>query len=205
MFSPDIPVTHPSRLINDILQAAKTWEPTIAAAATALLAMTAVVDLGWSALRQAQAGSDITGIMEALQGKLMRYGLMLAFISLHWGAIIVDSLSLLGQRAGHVSTAVTPSAVFADGANMMQSLLDSSTGVGLLAGPVTNLPFIIGGILILTAFAYLTYHFIMFLAQTYMAIYSGIIYFGFGGMDYTIQYAERGITLMLAAGLRMLL
>lgn len=167
--------------------------------------MMAVADLGWSALRQAQAGSDITGIMEALQGKVMRYGLMLAFISLHWGGIIVESLSLLGQRAAHVSTAVTPSAVFADGAEMMQSLLDSSTGVGLLAGPVTSIPFIIGGILILAAFAYLTYHFIMFLAQTYMAIYSGLIYFGFGGMDYTIQYAERGITLMLAAGLRMFL
>jgi type IV secretion system protein TrbL len=201
----DVPVTHPSRIINDILQASRTWEPVIATAATSLLAMMAIVDLGWSALKQSQSGADITGIMEALQGKVMRYGLMLAFISLHWGAIIVNSLSMLGQRAAHVSTAVTPSAVFADGAEMMQSLLDSSTGVGLLAGPITSIPFIVGSILILLGFTYLTYHFVLFLAQTYMAIYSGLIYFGFGGMDFTIQYAERGITLMLAAGLRMLI
>jgi type IV secretion system protein TrbL len=202
MLDVTIPVTHPSRIINDILQAAQTWEPTIANAATGLLGMMAIVDLGWSALRQAQAGSDITGIMEALQGKVMRYGLMLAFISLHWGAVIVESLSLLGQRAAHVPNAVTPSAVFADGAEMQQALLSASLGGGFLNG-VFSLPFVIASVLILMAFVYLTYHFILFLAQTYLAIYSGLMYFGFGGMDYTIKYAEQGITLMLAAGLRM--
>jgi P-type conjugative transfer protein TrbL len=197
------PIVTPNDLINDFKIAARTWEPLIRNVGTFLMAAFLTVDMALSARRKAGEGADYPELVNFMAGKILTWGVFWAFLTLNWPHIIIDGFIALGKRAGGITDATTASALFAAGANICGALWKAGSPAGLMFGPITAIPFIVAGVFILAAFAWLAVHYVKFTLEAVISISNGLLFLGFAPLEATRQYAERYITLILAAGFRL--
>lgn len=197
------PITTPNNLIADFRNAAKTWEPMMRHAGMFIMGSLLLWDFAWSARKKAGEGADYQEIANFLTGRIIIWGVFWGFLTMDWPQIIIDGFVQLGKQAGHLPATTTASSLFAAGADICGALWKAGTPLGLTLGAITSLPYIAAGVLIFFAFAWLAIHYVKFTLEAVVSISAGMIFLGFAPLPATRQYAERYITMVLAAGFRL--
>lgn len=170
-----------------------------------LFYLLATIDVLWTSIALALQGLDIQAWIAAFLRKVMTIGIFLAILKYAptWMQSIIDSFQKIGQDAAAISP-ITPSGILADGLQISGTLLWNAAKKGVFLDEVTSLGYMIAGLVIVAAYVIICIHFVKALIDTYLSVRAAYIFLGFGGSRWTSPYTERYITLVIAAGVRLM-
>ena len=181
--------------------AAQPWEPTITAAATWLFWALAAIGLVVAIFKEMTNGE--LGFNSTV-GLVIRWTLVTSvFFTLlkyapEWGEIIVKSFrQAAGQASGTVG--LSPSLIFEEGMSVAGLILGKSK----MWAVATNTALILAAFVTVALFAMLALEVLKALVHMYIALYGGIIFMGFGGFEFTREYAMNYYKQVLIIGARL--
>ena len=177
------------------------WETAIKAAAISLFWILAAIEFAVSAIFLALSGAGAQTFAAEIVKRILMVGIF--FFILDNGTSIADaiiqSFRQLSKNAGGVEFA--PSAIFNSGLNIAQKVVqnvsfwsDTSKSVGL----------IIAALVVVFCFALLAAIVIVTIVEMYIVTYAGIILLGFGGSNFTKDYAVKYLTYAVSVGLKLM-
>ncbi len=191
--------------LNQIVGAYQTasagWESTIRTYALGLFWLLVAIDFSWGAIKLALEKSEFDSFWAFMVTKIMTIGFFLALIQFGsgWSATIIDSMRQVAGAAGG-STTVNPSEILDQGLYVAVTLIERSTGI-LQPGDT-----IIAGLLgigILAIYALIAAELIFVLVSMWIILYAGIIMLGFGGSQWTRDYAINYYKTVLAIATKL--
>src|SRR5215207_433084 len=177
------------------------WETAIKSAAISLFWILAAIEFAVSAIFLALSGAGAQTFAAEIVKRILMVGIF--FFILDNGTSIADaivqSFRQLSKNAGGVEFA--PSAIFNSGLNIAQKVVqnvsfwsDTSKSVGL----------IIAALVVVFCFALLAAIVIVTIVEMYIVTYAGIILLGFGGSNFTKDYAVKYLTYAVSVGLKLM-
>jgi P-type conjugative transfer protein TrbL len=190
-------------ILSKFESAAKSWGDVIQGAAAKLFWMLALISLVWTGTVMILRQADLMEIM----AEVFRYIMFTGFF--YWllengpdfAGKIVASLWQIGGQATGLGNSVYP----ADLVNLgMQLLLASSVHINWLTlSPAAGIPFCFG-LIILVLCALITVNVIVLLSASWVVLFAGLIFLGFGGCRWTSELAVSYFRTMLGVGVSLL-
>lgn len=187
-------------IVLGYINAAATWESSIATSASRLFALLAALDVVFMGLMMVLKKSDFQDIIGELVKRMLIIGFFLILLTngSAWTTIIVESFRELASTASGISS-IAPSNVMDNGIRIAVNLINSQSGWDLAAKTVAGLI----GLGILVIFALLTAELVVVLISTYILLTAGVIMLAFGGSRWTQQFAINYYKTALALGVRL--
>ena len=180
------------------------WEDILRNYALGLFWILAGIEFLWNSIKLAIRGADISEFFAELLNRIMYIGFFLTLLlnSSAWSTAIVNSFRQAGSAA--VASAggtggIAPSNVMDAGWQILQQVVASMN----LWNPGDSLLIGLAAIIILIAFALTTALLIMALVESYFVISSGVILMGFGGSQWTNQFAINTIRYAVSVGAKL--
>jgi type IV secretion system protein TrbL len=180
------------------------WEGILRNYALSLFWILAGIEFVWNSIKLAIKGADISEFFAELLNRILYIGFFLTLLlnSSAWSTAIVDSFRQAGSAA--VASAggtggIAPSNVMDAGWDILQVVVASMN----LWDPGDTLLIGLAAIIILIAFALTTALLIMALVESYFVISSGVILMGFGGSQWTNQFAVNTIRYAVSVGAKL--
>ena len=180
------------------------WEGILRNYALSLFWILAGIEFVWNSIKLAIKGADISEFFAELLNRILYIGFFLTLLlnSSAWSTAIVDSFRQAGSAA--VASAggtggIAPSNVMDAGWEILQVVVASMN----LWDPGDTLLIGLAAIIILIAFALTTALLIMALVESYFVISSGVILMGFGGSQWTNQFAVNTIRYAVSVGAKL--
>ena len=180
------------------------WEGTLRNFALNLFWCLAAIEFVWSAIKLAIKGADLSEFLAELLNRILYIGFFLTLLlnSSAWSQAIVDSFRQAGSAAvsaaGGVS-GIAPSNVLDAGWLILQQVVASMS----LWNPGDSVIIALAAMVILIAFALMTALLIVALVESYFVISSGVILMGFGGSQWTNQFAINTIRYAVSVGAKL--
>jgi type IV secretion system protein TrbL len=188
----------------DLIQSnANQWAAALRGYATRLFWSLAVIQLAWTffplAIRQADIGEIV--------GELLRVVLVIGFFyalllySTQWATDVVESFRQAGAAAAHTGTALQPGDIFYLAVDLAKTVRD-----GTPAG-IMHIPDAVAGALaaaiILLAFAFVAAFMTVTLVESYLVINASVLFMGFGGSQWTREFAIAMARYAVAVGAKL--
>lgn len=180
------------------------WEATLRNFALNLFWCLAGIEFIWSAIKLAIKGADLSEFLAELLNRIMYVGFFLTLLlnSSVWSQAIIDSFRQAGSAAVAAAGGtggIAPSNVLDAGWQILQKVVASMS----LWNPGDSVLIALAAIVILIAFALMTAVLIMALVESYFVISSGVILMGFGGSQWTNQFAINIIRYAVSVGAKL--
>ena len=180
------------------------WEGVLRNYALSLFWILAGIEFVWSSIKLAIKGADISEFLAELLNRILYIGFFLTLLlnSSAWSTAIVDSFRQAGSAAVAAAGGtggIAPSNVLDAGWEILQQVVASMN----LWDPGDTLLIALAAIIILIAFALTTALLIMALVESYFVISSGVILMGFGGSQWTNQFAVNTIRYAVSVGAKL--
>lgn len=180
------------------------WEGVLRNYALRLFWILAAIEFTWSSIKLAIKGADISEFFAELLNRIMYIGVFLTLLlnSSNWSTAIVNSFRQAASAA--VSAAggtpgIQPSNVLDAGWSILKQVVASmrfwDQGDLILIA--------LAAIVILIGFAIMTALLICALVESYMVISSGVILMGFGGSQWTNEFATNTIRYAVSVGAKL--
>jgi type IV secretion system protein TrbL len=191
-------------VVNTYQSKTSAWEGVLRNFALRLFWILAAIEFTWSSIKLAIKGADISEFFAELLNRIMYIGVFLTLLlnSSAWSTAIVDSFRQAASAA--VSAAggtpgISPSNVLDAGWLILKQVVASmrfwqSGDLILIA---------LAAIVILIGFALMTALLICALVESYMVISSGVILMGFGGSQWTNEFATNTIRYAVSVGAKL--
>jgi type IV secretion system protein TrbL len=189
----------------DIYQSkASAWESVLSNYALRLFWSLAAIEVTWSAIKLALKGADLSEFLAELFNRILYIGFFLTLLmnSSTWSTAIIDSFRQAGSDASVAAGGVggiAPSNVLDAGWLILKQVVASMT----IWNPGDTVLIALAAILILIAFALMTAFLIVALVESYLVISSGILLMGFGGSQWTNQFAINTIRYAVSVGAKL--
>ena len=198
-------LTDPSGSFNGLLDlvqnSAASWDGRLRGYATTLFWLLASIQFVWTffplIFRQADFGEVV--------GELIRFILVIGFFyallmfSAEWGRAVVNSFREAGSHAVGMSGAgLKPGVVFAAAVDLANTIGDVET-----LNPLTAVMISLSAIIVLLCFAFIAAFMGVTLVESYLVINASVIFMGFGGSQWTREYALAMVRYAVSVGAKL--
>ena len=199
------PVSVDVPIIDDILSQFKTQfgsiQSTLADYAMRLFWLLAGIEFVWAMILIGLRQPSLDEISAALISQIMFIGMGAAILtySAEWGEMIVDSFRLAGAKAAVAAggqDGISPTTVLESGLNIVKSVWANISLYEL----GDALAYVLGGLIILFAFAKICGDLILSLVSAWAVVSMSVLFLGFGGSRWTRDIASRVLMGIVAAG-----
>jgi type IV secretory pathway TrbL component len=169
--TPPFVSTNPSQILSAFQAARGSWIASVSSYANALFGALAVIEFAWSAAVMVLEKADLQSWTSALIRKIMWIGgfYMLLINGPTWIPFIIDSFTQIGQSSSGV-VSISPSAVFAQGLSVADSLSDGFSAAGFLTQPAVILSLVFAAVIVVIAYAMITIQFLVAIVESYIVV-----------------------------------
>lgn len=192
------------QLVTTYQTKTRAWEGILRNFALRMFWILAAIEFTWSCIKLALKGADISEFLAELLNRVMYIGIFLTLLlnSSAWSTAIVDSFRQAGSAASAAAggtSGIAPSNALDAGWLILKQVVQSMT----LWQPGDLILIALAAIIILIAFAMTTALLICALVESYFVISSGVILMGFGGSQWTNQFAINTIRYAVSVGAKL--
>jgi len=168
--------------------------------ATWLLISLATIAWAWSAGQMVLRNADLQEFMVELVRLVMFVGFFLALIlnADTWSTAVIDGFMWAGNQAAGASVGgnINPAAILERGFILGGAIIESS-------GKLTFLAFAILALVALVLYALIAAYALLVMGEMYIVTAAGVLLLGFGGSQWTSDYAKRYITYCVSVGAKL--
>ncbi|EKN48560.1 P-type conjugative transfer protein TrbL, partial [Pseudomonas viridiflava UASWS0038] len=195
------PDTSVDGLLDLILNQSGQWSQRLHGYAINLFWLLATIQLVWTFMPLVLKQADIGEIAGELVRFILVTGFFLALIkyAVEWATAIVDSFRDAGAAASGLERALQPGDVFAMAVEFSRAILASIS----FFSPGQALAISLAAFLVLICFAFIAAFMFVTLVESYVIINASVLFFGFGGSQWTREYAIAPIRFALAVGAKL--
>lgn len=183
----------------------RAWEQSLASLARGLFWSLAGIEFTWMAIRLAFRQAALGDWVQELTNRIFFIGFFWALLqnSPSWTQAIIQSFRTAADTANASASgipAITPSTLLERGVQMFSVVLEHTN---LLKNPLDNLVVCIAAIVILVCFAFIAAELIQALIESYIITSAGILFLGFGGSNWTAEFAKKILLYTLSVGAKL--
>lgn len=188
-------------LLRMLYQAASEWSPRLQGYALKLLASLALIQLVWTFMPLVMRQADLGEIVGELIRFFMTIGFFYAVIehSVPWATAVVDSFREAAGTASGLGRALQPGDMFAVAVNFSRTIVE---GISLFS-PGKAVLIALVGCLVLLCFAFIAAFMFVTLVESYVIINASVLFFGFGGSQWTRDFAIAPLRFVVAVGAKL--
>lgn len=188
-------------LLRMLYQAASEWSPRLQGYALKLLASLALIQLVWTFMPLVMRQADLGEIVGELIRFFMTIGFFYAVIehSVPWATAVVDSFREAAGTASGLGRALQPGDMFAVAVNFSRTIVE---GISLFS-PGKAILIALVGCLVLLCFAFIAAFMFVTLVESYVIINASVLLFGFGGSQWTRDFAIAPLRFVVAVGAKL--
>ncbi|MBM9487456.1 P-type conjugative transfer protein TrbL [Pseudomonas sp. ICBG1301] len=188
-------------LLRMLYQAASEWSPRLQGYALNLLASLALIQLVWTFMPLVMRQADLGEIVGELIRFFMTIGFFYAVIehSVPWATAVVDSFREAAGTASGLGRALQPGDMFAVAVNFSRTIVE---GISLFS-PGKAILIALVGCLVLLCFAFIAAFMFVTLVESYVIINASVLFFGFGGSQWTRDFAIAPLRFVVAVGAKL--
>lgn len=195
------PDTSVDGLLDLILNQSGQWSQRLYGYAINLFWLLATIQLVWTFMPLVLKQADIGEIAGELVRFILVTGFFLAMMkyAVEWATAIVDSFRDAGAAASGLDRALQPGDVFAMAVEFSRAILASIS----FFSPGQALAISLAAFLVLICFAFIAAFMFVTLVESYVIINASVLFFGFGGSQWTREYAIAPIRFAVAVGAKL--
>ncbi|MDY2565113.1 P-type conjugative transfer protein TrbL [Pseudomonas syringae] len=188
-------------LLRMLYQAASEWSPRLQGYALKLLASLALIQLVWTFMPLVMKQVDLGEVV----GELIRFFMVIGFFyaviehSVPWATAVVDSFREAAGTASGLGRALQPGDMFAVAVNFSRTIVE---GISLFS-PGKAVLIALVGCLVLLCFAFIAAFMFVTLVESYVIINASVLFFGFGGSQWTRDFAIAPLRFVVAVGAKL--
>jgi len=188
-------------LLRMLYGAANEWSPRLQDYALTLLGSLALIQLVWTFIPLAMKQADLGEILSELIRFLMVIGFFYAVIqhSVPWATAIVDSFRQAAGIASGLGHALQPGDMFAVAVDFSRTIVE---GISVFS-PGKAVLIALVGCLVLLCFAFIAAFMFVTLVESYVIINASVLFFGFGGSQWTRDFAIAPLRFVIAVGAKL--
>ncbi|EOK0672344.1 TPA: P-type conjugative transfer protein TrbL, partial [Escherichia coli] len=174
-------------LLTDIHNASAQWGPKLQGYARNLLFLLAGIQFVWTFGNLIWQSADVGEMFRELIKFVMTIGFFLALLtySTEWSTAIVNSFREAGSQASGFAQELMPGDVFTLAIKLAQKVLSNISLFDLETAVVIAL----SGVIILLCFAFIAAFMFVTLVESYVIINAAVLFIGFGGSQWTREFA----------------
>ncbi|AJC67245.1 conjugative transfer protein TrbL [Dickeya zeae EC1] len=186
------------RMLHD---AASEWSPRLQGYALTLLASLALIQLVWTFMPLVMKQADFGEIVGELIRFFMAIGFFYAIIehSVPWATAVVDSFREAAGTASGLGRALQPGDMFAVAVDFSRTIVE---GISVFS-PGKAVLIALVGCLVLLCFAFIAAFMFVTLVESYVIINASVLFFGFGGSQWTRDFAIAPLRFVIAVGAKL--
>lgn len=177
-----------------------TWFGPLKNIATWLLIGLATIAWTWSAGQMVLRNADLQEFMVELVRLVIFVGFFLALIlnADTWSTALINGFMWTGNQAAGtgITGEVNPAAILERGFILGARIIEAS-------GRITYLAFAILALVALVLYALVAAYALLVMAEMYIVTAAGVLLLGFGGSQWTADYAKRYITYCVSVGAKL--
>lgn len=188
-------------LLRMLYQAASEWSPRLQDYALKLLTSLALIQLVWTFMPLVMKQVDLGEVV----GELIRFFMVIGFFyaviehSVPWATAVVDSFREAAGTASGLGRALQPGDMFAVAVNFSRTIVE---GISLFS-PGKAILIALVGCLVLLCFAFIAAFMFVTLIESYVIINASVLFFGFGGSQWTRDFAIAPLRFVVAVGAKL--
>ncbi|MCH5507706.1 P-type conjugative transfer protein TrbL [Pseudomonas syringae] len=188
-------------LLRMLYQAASEWSPRLQGYALKLLASLALIQFVWTFMPLVMKQADLGEVV----GELIRFFMVIGFFyaviehSVPWATAVVDSFREAAGTASGLGRALQPGDMFAVAVNFSRTIVE---GISLFS-PGKAVLIALVGCLVLLCFAFIAAFMFVTLVESYVIINASVLFFGFGGSQWTRDFAIAPLRFVVAVGAKL--
>jgi len=190
-------------LMDAFQQASNQWAGPLQQAATWLFLFLATISLVWKFGVLALQNADFQEFVVELVRMILFVGLFLALIQYAdvWSKSLIEGFAWLADYASSSGTirasSITPAAILHRGMSLSLTIYESATGWG------STIVYALMIIPIVVIYGLIAAFVLLVFVEAYFVTAAGIILLGFGGNQWTNDYAVRYITYCISVGMKL--
>ncbi len=167
-----------------------------------------VLELTWSVLEIFLRNRDLDSFVNSLVIRIISIGAAIFVLSVAGSIVLplIDDFTNIGASiagASGVTVATTPDDVLGTGFTLASDMMNSNNNQGWQAQLLALLPQIIGAFAVLLAFAVVAGQLLLTKIQIFIVVGGGAFLLGFLGSRWTLPFAERYPSMVIASGLKL--
>jgi len=191
-------------LMNAFQQASNQWIGPLQQVATWLLISLATISLVWKFGLLALQQADFQEFVVELVRMILFVGFFLAVIQ-HadvWSKALIEGFAWLANYASGAggvfdASSITPAAVLHRGMSLSVAISEAATGWA------STLTYFLLGVAIVVIYALIAAYVLLVFCESYFVTTAGVILLGFGGNQWTNDYATRYLTYCVSVGMKL--
>ncbi len=189
---------------DQYLAATRGWATATFRYAQRLFAILALIQFSWGAALLVLERADLQGWISGAVRQMMWLG---AFYTLllygsTWLPAIVNSFITLGGVLSGTGE-LYPSDVFGRGVDLSGLMFGAAVDMALFTNFGTALTLIFAAFGVLICFCMITVQLVVALVESYIVVSAGMIFLGFGGSKWTVEYVQRYVGLCMNVGIKL--
>lgn len=194
------PNTAVQGLLDMIQSSANSWTGKLQGYATSLFWSLAVIQFVITFFPLALKNADFGEIVGELIRSVLVIGFFAALLiySREWATAIVDSFREAGAQASGLGKELMPGDMFATAVELANMINSAKT-----INPLTVIAIAISAILVLICFAFIAAFMFVTLVESYIVINASVLFMGFGGSQWTREYAIALLRYAVAVGAKL--
>ncbi|RMS80267.1 P-type conjugative transfer protein TrbL [Pseudomonas savastanoi] len=189
-------------LLDLVLQQSHQWSETLYDYAIRLFWLLASIQFIWTFMPLVMKQADFGEIV----GELLRFVLVVGFFlavmkySVEWSSAIVESFRDAAASASGLGRALEPGDMLAVALDFGRTMVK---GISVFS-PAKGLLIAVCAILVLACFAFIAAFMFVTLVESYVIINASVLFFGFGGSQWTRDFAIAPMRFTVAIGAKLL-
>jgi P-type conjugative transfer protein TrbL len=195
--------TSMNSLLQLIQNASNQWAPRLHDYALWLLGCLAVIQLVWTFAPLVMRGAELGDILHELVKFILVIGFFYAMLdhATEWGGAIVNSFRQAGAHAAGLGSAeLMPGDMFSTAVDFSRQVL--TAGVSMFS-PITSVVVAVSALIVLMCFTFIAALVFVTLVEAYIIINAAVLFMGFGGSQWTREYALAPIRYAVAVGAKL--
>ncbi|AVT18942.1 P-type conjugative transfer protein TrbL [Paracidovorax avenae] len=195
-------------VLNDIGNGYKTesakWFPKLLVIAKSLFWKLAAIEFAWASILWVLKSQEMQSFTAAVVQKLIGIGFFYFLLQNadYWIPAIVNSLVKAGNEATGLP-ALTPSEVFDLGIDTAVGMLKGIQALSLWEDFATVVVGGLAALVIVISFLIIAGQMLIALIESYIAISGGVLFLGFGGSRWTVEFTQKYISYAFATGIKL--
>ncbi|KPW23704.1 P-type conjugative transfer protein TrbL [Pseudomonas cannabina pv. alisalensis] len=188
-------------LLDLVLQQSHQWSGKLYDYAIRLFWLLASIQFIWTFMPLVMKQADFGEIV----GELLRFVLVIGFFlavmkySVEWSTAIVDSFRDAAASASGIGRALEPGDMLAVALDFSRTMVE---GISVFS-PAKGLLIAVCAILVLACFAFIAAFMFVTLVESYVIINASVLFFGFGGSQWTRDFAIAPMRFTVAIGAKL--
>jgi type IV secretion system protein TrbL len=195
------PDTSMQSLLDMIVSASSQWTARLRDYAVRLLFLLAVIQFVYNFAPLVFRGADLGDIAHELVKTVLVTGFFYALIIFapEWAKAIVESFRQAGAHASGLPKELMPGDMFATAVEFAEKMM---SGISFFS-PATSLLVSIAAIIVLLCFAFIAAFLFVTLVESYFIVNAAVLFYGFGGSQWTREYAIAPLRFAMAIGAKL--